>query len=89
VNKKRPNAPKFIGTLVKFLSDSAKYRVFNIKMARIFQQCTNCCEKQDYLSALGLDKKKSPRNHSNNRKFDMKTTIFLKNGSSKKGVESF
>jgi hypothetical protein len=47
------------------LSNSAKYRVFYMKMGRIFQQCTNCCKKQDYLTAL-------------DQKFDMKTMIFLK-----------
>jgi hypothetical protein len=29
-----------------FLSNSAKYRIFYMKMAQIFQQCTNCCEKE-------------------------------------------
>jgi hypothetical protein len=59
-----------------FLSNSARYRVWYMKKARIFQQCANSCEKQDKLTALRLNK-----NHhgtSNNRKFDMKTTIFLK-----------
>jgi hypothetical protein len=39
-----------------FLCNSAKYRVFYLQMAPIFQQCTNCFEKQDLLTALGLDK---------------------------------
>jgi hypothetical protein len=71
VNKKASNPTKFtqmqqnVYTGKNFLSNAAKYRVFCIKMVRIFQQCSNRYEKQDLLTALGLW-------NLNNRKFDMK-----------------
>jgi hypothetical protein len=35
-----------------FLSISAKYRVYYMKMARIFQQCTNCLEKESSVDTV-------------------------------------
>jgi hypothetical protein len=50
-----------------FLRISAKYRVYNMKMARIFQQCANCFEKESSIDTgaglvtiLGLNKKLTP-----------------------------
>jgi hypothetical protein len=33
-----------------FLSISAKYRVYYMKMARIFQQCVKCFEKESCVN---------------------------------------
>jgi hypothetical protein len=36
------------------LSSSAKYRVYYMKITRIFQQCTNCFEKVSCANVAGL-----------------------------------
>jgi hypothetical protein len=42
-----------------FLSISAKYRVYYMKMAQIFQQCANCFEKESSVTTVaGLGTKK-------------------------------
>jgi hypothetical protein len=39
-----------------FLSNSAKYRVYYMKKGRIFQQCTNCFEKESSVDTVaGLE----------------------------------
>jgi hypothetical protein len=35
-----------------FLSISAKYRVYYMKMARISQQCANCFEKESCVNTV-------------------------------------
>jgi hypothetical protein len=35
-----------------FLSNSAKYREFLMKMARVFLQFTNCCEKMSSVDTV-------------------------------------
>jgi hypothetical protein len=37
-----------------FLSNSAKYKVFCMKMARIFRQCRNCCEKESSFDTVAV-----------------------------------
>jgi hypothetical protein len=40
-----------------FISISAKYGVYFMKMAQIFQQCANCLEKESSVTThLGLNK---------------------------------
>jgi hypothetical protein len=49
VNKKmRQN----LHTGKNFLSNSAKYRVYYMKMARIVQQCINCFEKESSVDTV-------------------------------------
>jgi hypothetical protein len=66
-----------------FLNISAKYRVYYLKIARIFQQCTNCCEKESSVTTVaGLV-------NSFGTFFLHENADIFKNGLSKKGVEYF
>jgi hypothetical protein len=35
-----------------FLSNLAKHREYHMKMARIFQQCANCFEKESWVNTV-------------------------------------